>query len=101
MSVLVTVRLSGDTNLFTKSVKERGDQFREVAERGRQAGALHHQFATGDGFILVIDEWDSAEAFQKFFGDPQLMAFIGSAGVDPSVAPVITTAESIDSADKF
>ena len=101
MSVIVTVKISGDTNVFTKSLRERADEFREVAERGRKAGALHHQFAAGDGIVLVIDEWESAGAFEKFFSDPELMAFIGSAGADSSVAPEITVGESVDAPDKF
>lgn len=101
MSVIVTVKLTGDTSLFTKSIEERGDEFRELADRSREAGALHHRFAVGDGFVLVIDEWESAEAFQKFFSNPQLMTFIASAGADPAIAPEITTAESVDSPDKF
>jgi hypothetical protein len=101
MSVIVTVKISGDTNVFTKSLRERGDEFREVAERSRKVGALHHQFAIGEGFVLVIDEWESAGAFEKFFGDPELMAFIGSAGADSSVAPEITFGESVDAPDKF
>jgi quinol monooxygenase YgiN len=51
--------------------------------------------------VLVIDEWESAGAFEKFFGDPQLMEFIGSVGGDSSVAPEITVGESVDSPDKF
>jgi hypothetical protein len=101
MSVIVTMKISGDTNVFTESLKERGDEFRKVAERGRAAGAIHHQFAVGDGFVLVIDEWESAEASEKFFSDPQLMEFIGSVGADPNSAPEVTAGESIDSPDKF
>jgi quinol monooxygenase YgiN len=101
MSVIVTVKIPGDTNVFTESLKERADEFREIAGRAREAGALHHQFAAGDGIVLVIDEWESAGAFEKFFGDPQLMEFIGSVGGDSSVAPEITVGESVDSPDKF
>ncbi|TAM71329.1 MAG: hypothetical protein EPN48_01800 [Microbacteriaceae bacterium] len=101
MSVNVTVKISGDTNVFTKSLKERGDEFREIAGRGREAGAIHHQFAVGDGYVLVVDEWESAGAFEKFFSDPQLTEFIGPVGADPNSAPEITVGESIDSPDKF
>ena len=101
MSVLVTVKLSGDTNAFTKSLKDRADEFREIAERSQDVGALHHQFAVGDGFILVSDEWESPGAFEKFFSDPELRAFIGSVGGDSNIAPEITVGESVDSPDKF
>ncbi|APX03594.1 hypothetical protein [Arthrobacter sp. QXT-31] len=101
MSVIVSVKIFGDTNVFTRSLEERADEYREISGRGRAQGAIHHQFAVGDGFILVIDEWESAAAFEKFFSDPELNAFIGSVGGDPNAAPEITVGESIDSPDKF
>jgi hypothetical protein len=101
MSVLVTVKLSGDTNAFTQSLKDRADEYREISARSRESGAIHHQFAVGDGLVLVNDEWESAGAFEKFFNDPQLMEFIGSVGGNSSVAPEITVGELVDSPDKF
>lgn len=100
MSVIITTKVSGDTSVFTKSLEERADEYRNWGERGQAAGAIHHQFAIGQGFVLVIDEWESLEAFQKFFGDPEIQAFIGSVGGDPNVAPEITVGESVDSPDK-
>ncbi|MFE4543485.1 hypothetical protein [Arthrobacter sp. NPDC056727] len=101
MSFIITVKIPGDTSAFTKSLEERADEYREISGRGRAAGAIHHQFAVGDGFILVVDEWESADAFQKFFSDPELKTFIGSVGGDPNAAPEVTFAESIDSPDRF
>jgi hypothetical protein len=101
MSVIVTVKIPGDTDMFTRSLKDRADEFRQVGERGRKAGAIHHQFGVGDGFVLVVDEWESAEAFQQFFGDPQMNEFIASIGGGTSTAPDITVGEAIDSPDKF
>lgn len=101
MSVIALAKIAADTGAFRKSLDERADDYRKIAARGKEQGALHHQFAVGDGFVLVIDEWESAEAFQKFFGDPELMSFIGSVGADPSVAPEVFFAEPVDSPDKF
>lgn len=101
MSVIVAVKVFGDTSVFTKSLSERGDEFRKIAEQGRQQGAVHHQFAVGDGFVLVNDEWETVEAFQKFFGNPEMRTFMGSVGADLSKAPEFTVGESVDSPDKF
>lgn len=101
MSVIITTKVSGDTSVFAKSLEERADEYRQWAKRGKEAGALHHRFALGDGFVLVIDEWESADAFQKFFGDPEIQAFIGSVGGDPNIAPEITIGEAIDSPDMY
>jgi len=47
------------------------------------------------------NEWESAEAFEKFFSDPELQNFIGSVGGDTNSAPEIIIVESIDSPEKF
>ncbi len=35
-------------------------------------GAIHHRFGVGDGFVLVVDEWETIEQFQQFFSNPEL-----------------------------
>jgi hypothetical protein len=101
MSVLVTIRFTGDTAQFRRSLTDRKDEFATIAERARGKGGLHHRFGVGDGFVLVVDEWESAGAFQAFFGDPQLQTFIGSVGANTSVQPDITITDAVDSPDAF
>jgi quinol monooxygenase YgiN len=100
MSVLVIVKIAGDTAKFRQALADRGDEFVKIAESSRAAGALHHQFGLGDGFVLVVDEWESAEQFQQFFSDPSLHAFIASVGAAPA-PPEITVSEASGSPDKF
>ncbi len=33
--------------------------------------------------MVVVDEWESVEQFQKFFADPELQAFIATTGASP------------------
>lgn len=101
MSVIVTVKLPGDTEAFKQSLKDRADEYRATASRAKEHGALHHQFAVGDGFVLISDEWESADKFESFFSDPALREFIGSVSGSMNAAPEITVGESIDSPDKF
>ena len=101
MSVLVTVKISGDSNAFQKALTERGDDFKKIGDRSRDVGAIHHRFGIGDGFVLVVDEWETAEQFQQFFNDPELHAFIGSVGGEPSSPPEITITEAASSPDEF
>jgi len=101
MSVLVTAKVPADVDLFTKSVQERGEEFTAVAERGKAAGAIHHQFGVGPDFVLVVDEWDTVEHFEAFFTAPDLQAFVAEVGGDTSVPPEMTVTTSIDSADRF
>ena len=72
-----------------------------MADEAEAVGAIHHRFGVGDGFVLVVDEWESAAHFEKFFSNPELQAFIGSTGGDPNTPPEITVTEAIGSADQF
>ena len=80
MSVLVTIKMIVDVDTFRRALSERSGEFVKNSERGRESGAVHHQFGVGDGYVLVVDEWESAEKFQAFFSDPELQKFIGEVG---------------------
>jgi hypothetical protein len=100
MSVLVVVKVSGDTAAFQQALTDRAGEFESVAERARSAGAIHHRFGIGDGFVLAVDEWETAEGFEQFFGDPKMQEFVASIGADPS-PPEIMVTEAISSPDQF
>ncbi|HVY08889.1 MAG TPA: hypothetical protein VHB18_01925 [Mycobacteriales bacterium] len=101
MSFLISVKVPGDVAAFKQALADRSEEFTAIAEKGRAAGAIHHQFGAGDGYIHVIDEWDNPAHFEAFFGSEELQAFVGSVGGDPSAAPDIVVSEALDSADKF
>ena len=100
VSVIITGKFQGDTAVFRRALTERADEFAKIGDSARAAGAIHHRFGVGDGFVLTVDEWESVEHFQQFFADPSLQAFIGSAGAAP-VPPELTVAEAISSSDQF
>lgn len=100
MSVLVVGKFKGDTAKFRQSLTDRADDFAKIGAGAQAAGGIHHRFAIGDGFVLVVDEWESVEHFQRFFGNPELQAFIGSVGGAP-VPPEIIMAEAVGSPDQF
>jgi hypothetical protein len=100
MSVLITGKFQGDTGQFRQALADRADEFAKIADRARTAGAIHHRFGIGDGFVLIVDEWESADDFQRFFADPELQTFIGSVGASPA-PPEITVTEAITSPDQF
>jgi quinol monooxygenase YgiN len=100
MSVLVIAKIQGDTAKFQQALADRGDEFAKIADSSRAAGAIHHRFGIGDGFVLVVDEWASVAQFQQFFGDPALQAFIGSVGGAPE-PPEVIVSEAISSPDQF
>jgi len=99
MSVLVTMKVSGDTDQFRQVMETQSDRVSGLADRARAAGCIHHQFAAGDGFVLVVDEWTTAEAFQSFISSDEIAAVMGDMGAQGE--PEITIAEAIDSPDRF
>jgi len=100
MSVLVIGKFQGDTAKFQQSLIDRADEFVQIADAARAQGAVHHRFGVGDGYVVIVDEWGSVEAFQQFFGNPDLQAFIGSVGADPA-PPEIIVAQAVTSPDQF
>jgi hypothetical protein len=100
MSVLVIGKFQGDTATFRQALTNRAGEFAKIADRARSAGAVHHRFGIGDGFVVLVDEWESVEQFQQFFSNPDLQAFIGSVGAAPA-PPEITITEAVASADQF
>jgi quinol monooxygenase YgiN len=100
MSVLVFGKFQGDTATFRQALTARADEFAKIADGARSAGAIHHRFGIGDGFVVIVDEWESVEQFQQFFANPDLQAFIGSVGAAPA-PPEITVSDAVTSADQF
>ena len=100
MSVLIIGKFKGDTAKFRQALTERAGEFAKFGEASKAVGGLHHRFGIGDGYVLVVDEWESVEHFQKFMADPELQAFIGEVGGAPE-PPEIIIAEAVASADQF
>lgn len=101
MSKIITVAIEGDTEVFTKSLTARADDYERITADARMAGALRHRFGVGDGFILVVDEWTDEAAFRAFFSRPELQTFIGEVGGDASSEPEIMITEAITAPGDF
>jgi heme-degrading monooxygenase HmoA len=99
MSVLVRVVVPGDTDQFKAWVASDADKLAEIGEQGRAAGCLHHRFALGDGEVLIIDEWESAEAFTTFFASDEIAAAMQAGGAQGP--PDVAIYEAIETADQF
>jgi quinol monooxygenase YgiN len=100
MSVLVIGKFKGDTAKFQQALADRADEFAKISEASKTVGGLHHRFGIGDGYVLIVDEWESVEQFQTFMSDPDLQAFIGSVGGAPE-PPEVIVAQAISSPDQF
>jgi hypothetical protein len=101
MSVLVIVKIAGDTAKFRQSLTGRASEFEKITADSRTKGAIHHRFGIGDGMVLVVDEWETIEQFQQFFSNPELQAFIGTVGGDTSSPPDVIVSEAVASSSDF
>ena len=102
MAVLVTLRIAGDPARVEQALKSDPDRLMAVSESAKSKGALHHRFfgnADGNG-VLIVDEWETAEGFQQFFGDnPQIGAMMAEAGVTSE--PEVAFWDLLDTPDQF
>ncbi len=101
MSVIVVARFAvSDVEKAKQSLISEGALMEKVTEASKKAGAVHHQMATGDGELIVIDEWPSAEAFEAFFtGDPDIPGISERAGAQ--VPPTVSVYQSFEAPGTF
>ena len=101
MSVYMSMRVKADPAKFEElATGEWKDRLMAVSERGRSMGAIHHRFAADDGEILVIDEWESREQFERFFSETTDIAeFMQAVGVQSE--PEIRFYEPLSVGDEF
>jgi quinol monooxygenase YgiN len=100
VSVIIVGKFQGDTAKFRQALVDRAAEFEEIADRAQEVGAIHHRFGVGDGFVVIVDEWESVDHFQKFMADPDLQAFIASVGAAGG-PPEMIVSEAVSSPDEF
>jgi heme-degrading monooxygenase HmoA len=100
MSVFITLRVSADPAKLEEFGKSSADVLKRITDDAKGRGAIHHQFYGADGEVLVVDEWESAEAFQEFFSSqqeiPALMQASGASG-----EPKVEVWRMLDVGDEF
>lgn len=67
MSVIVTLRASGDSAKLERVAAEQRDVMQDITERAKELGLIAHRFYGSDGQIMVVDEWPDPESFQRFW----------------------------------
>jgi quinol monooxygenase YgiN len=88
VSVIMTLRVSGDPDKLEQLARENPDAIRGISERGKAAGVIAHRFYGNEGQIMVVDEWPDAESFQRFFESEQ-------EAIGPMMAQVATSEPEI------
>jgi hypothetical protein len=95
------MRITVDPQRFEQVAREEKELLDSIAERAKQAGAIHHQFFAGDGEVLVVDEWPDEASFLGFFeaAGPDIGSLMSKAGVSNEPQPLFWRA--LDTSDKF
>jgi len=100
VSVVMILRVKADPNSLERFANANAEVMEGVARAGREAGAVRHMFAGGDGEVLVIDEWPDEAAFQKFFdSQSDIPRIMQAAGVQSE--PQISFYRKLDTPDAF
>jgi hypothetical protein len=101
MSVIVIVRIKGNpADLERYAAGPGGEVMKRIGDAGRDAGAVRHTFAGGDGEVLVVDEWPDEQSFNAFFANqPQIADVMRDGGAKG--APEVSFYRKLDTPDSF
>jgi quinol monooxygenase YgiN len=92
VGVLIVAKVPGETDTFEKFVSANSELVLQLTEKAKAAGCRGHRFAVGEGYVLVVDEWEKPEQFQVFFSSPDIQAVMGQMGATGE--PEITIADA-------
>ena len=100
MSVYMSLRVKADPDKLEVYAKEHQDLLRAITDDAKSKGCIHHTFAAEDGDVIVMDEWESREGFEKFFnGNEDVARVMGEMGVQSE--PEIHFYRPLDTGDQF
>ena len=88
MSVIMTLRFSGDPDKVEQIAAENAGVIRGISERAQAAGVIAHRFYGSEGQVMVVDEGPDPESFQQFYEAEQ-------AAIGPLMEQVATSEPEI------
>jgi hypothetical protein len=99
MSVILTLRASGDPDELERRAAADPEAIRAIADRAKEFGLIAHRFYGAPGQILVIDEWPDPESFQRFWEamSPEIQPLMAQVGVTSE--PEVTFWRALDTRD--
>jgi heme-degrading monooxygenase HmoA len=102
MSVMVITKFDAPASTMDEMAKgKHRETLEHVSQIGKSKGAIHHEFAEdADGNLMVVDEWESEDAFHAFFDDnTEIRELMADAGV--TSPPETTSYRILSTADRF
>jgi hypothetical protein len=103
VSVILTIEFPGvQVDKWSEAAQQQVERFKRIAEDGRSQGAIHHLFAaTDDGTIVVVDEWDNDENWQRFFANQEEIKSFMSEYFPDAGQPIVRSYRVLDTPDRF
>jgi hypothetical protein len=100
MSVIVTLRVSGDPAAFEQHVAAQADAIGRIMGAAKRHGLIAHRWYGADGEYMAVDEWPDAESFQAFFDEaqPDIGPVMQGAGV--TSPPTVTVWRKLETNDE-
>lgn len=100
MPITVIVRIAADPAAWQQYSAANRDQMARIAAEAKESGCVSHFFAAGDGEVVAVDEWETAEQCQQFFGNqaeiPEVMR-----GVGATEPPQVAIYQKLDTGGDF
>jgi quinol monooxygenase YgiN len=84
MSVIMTLRTTGDVKKLEERAAANPEAMQAIVDRAKEHGVIAHRFyGNDDGKLMVVDEWPDEASFQRFFEEEReeigrLMGEIGA-----------------------
>jgi heme-degrading monooxygenase HmoA len=101
MSVMMGMVIEADPARFEQVAKDNAELMKSISAKGKQAGAISHQFFASKDSVLVVDEWPDEASFLGFFeaSGAEIGSLMAQAGVTAQPTPNFW--RPLDTADKF
>ena len=81
MSVIMTLRVSGDPQALERMAREDPARSQRIIESAKSHGLIAHRFYGSESKIMVIDEWPDPQSFHAFFEE-----------MEPEIGPMMQAA---------
>jgi hypothetical protein len=100
MSVIITLRVSGDPAAFEEQAAAQADAIGRIMEVAKRNGLIAHRWYGADGEYMAVDEWPDAESFHAFFEEaqPDVGPVMQGAGV--TSPPTVTVWRKLETNDE-
>lgn len=100
MSVIVTLRVSGDPGQFEEQVETQRDAIDRIMAVAKSHGLIAHRWYGGEGEFMAVDEWPDAASFEAFFDEARGDIAPVMQGTGVTSEPTVSVWRKLDTNDE-